>query len=163
METTRGGIRAGSEFSSSVEFRKDQLHTRQTRAGFDVDGNTPPQVTDLNTSVSKNLDRDLCAVTRHGFINRVVDQFPQTMHQSARVGGPDIHPGALPNRLKTFEHGEVPGGIIRCCHSAFLPLLSPLSLLRTTAMSPSHRRSRAIRGRRNWESLAVVCRLGVME
>ena len=47
-------------------------------------------------------DFDSGAVASQGLIHGVIDNFPETMHQAARVSGADVHSGALTNSVKAF-------------------------------------------------------------
>src|SRR3954467_5180133 len=51
------------------------------------------------------------------------------MMEAGRADAPDIHAGALADRLETFENGDVFGGVVRRCHVYNVRLLKP-SLLR---------------------------------
>ena len=42
---------------------------------------------------------------------RVVDDLPEAVHETAAVGGPDVHPGPLTDGLESFEHRQVPGRV----------------------------------------------------
>jgi hypothetical protein len=51
-------------------------------------------------------------VSRQCFVDRVVDHFPEAVHQTAFVGRPDVHARALADRLESFKDAEMAGGII---------------------------------------------------
>ena len=54
----------------------------------------------------------LRAVAGEGLVDGVVDDLPQAVHETARVGRADVHAGPLADRLEPFEHLEMVGGIL---------------------------------------------------
>ena len=45
---------------------------------------------------------DLLGVAGERFVNGVVDDFPNAVHETALVGGPDVHAGAFADRFESF-------------------------------------------------------------
>ncbi|MCA1645585.1 MAG: MFS transporter [Chloroflexi bacterium] len=48
----------------------------------------------------------------HRLVDGVVQRFPQQVHQAARTGRADIHPGPVPDGLNAFQDGDVLGRVI---------------------------------------------------
>ena len=64
-------------------------------------------------------DLDVVAEAGEGLVDGVVDDLPEAVHEPAGVGGADVHAGAFADGLKAFQHGEMPGGVIRAwCHGS---------------------------------------------
>ncbi len=112
MQTARRGVRSRTELAAGVELGEDDLDAAQTGLRLDVDGDAAGVVTHLDTVVGVQEYGDLLAVAAERLIHRVVDDLPEAVHESARVGRADVHAWTLANRLETLEHGEVAGGVI---------------------------------------------------
>jgi hypothetical protein len=44
-----------------------------------------------------------------GFVNGVVEDFPDQVMETGRADAADVHARPLPDRLETFEYGDVFG------------------------------------------------------
>jgi hypothetical protein len=55
---------------------------------------------------------DVLGDAREGLVHAVVDDLPEAVHETAGVGGADVHAGALADRLQALEDEEV-GGVVR--------------------------------------------------
>jgi hypothetical protein len=86
METAGHGVTATSKLAACMKLGKDKLDTCQFRLSIDVDRDTTSVVDDLSRTVG--VQRDLDSVTEPGqrLIDRVVDNLPKTVLQSATVG-----------------------------------------------------------------------------
>src|SRR5690606_4418824 len=74
---------------------------------------------------------------------------PHAVHETARVGRTDVHPGTLADRLETLEHGEMAGGIVGG-HAALTPEregVRPLYGARATPPVPDTRHAQNRRTR----------------
>ena len=47
--------------------------------------------------------------TGQGLVHAVVDDLPEAVHQATGVGGSDVHPGPLADRLEALQDQEVCG------------------------------------------------------
>ena len=56
-------------------------------------------------------DDDPLAMARQRLVDRIVDDLPKTVHESATVIGPDVHAGALADGLQALENREVLGRV----------------------------------------------------
>jgi hypothetical protein len=97
-----------------------------------VNRNAAPIVGDATRAVGEERDFDARAVPGHRLVDRVVDDFPDQMVQTARTGGADVHTGTLAHRVETLEHLNVFGGIVAAAlgwqldDSLTAPSLAPL-------------------------------------
>ena len=69
-------------------------------------------VVHLDAAVGVQDDVDALAVAAERLVDGVVDDLPEAVHQTARVGGADVHARALADRLEPLEHLQVMGGIL---------------------------------------------------
>ena len=112
VQTPRGRIRSAPELASRVELREDDLNAGEPGPRFRVDGDAARPVDDLHAAVAMEDHVDPLAVTTEGLVDGVVDDLPQAVHQTARIGGADVHPGAFPHRFEAFENLQVVGGVL---------------------------------------------------
>src|SRR5699024_5773857 len=115
-------VGAAAELPARVQLRVDHLDAGQARAALHVDRDAAAR--DAAAGVA-HLDRAV-AVQHHGdggpvaperFVDRVVEDLPQAVHEAAGVGGADVHAGALAHGLQAFEDLEVlcvVGGLSGC-------------------------------------------------
>ncbi len=87
-----------------MELGKDHFHPAQTGLGLGVHGDSPAVVVDFHRTVRVENNGNTLSVAGKRFVNRVVDDFPQAMHQSTGVRGPDVHAGTFPDRLQPFKY-----------------------------------------------------------
>src|ERR1019366_5548592 len=85
---------------------------RQLCLGLDVDRDPAAVVTHLDRAVVAQHDVDLRAVTDQCLVDRVVDNLPHAMHESATVGRADVHARTLANGLETLEYQEMPCRVV---------------------------------------------------
>ena len=71
----------------------------------------PSSVTSTPPS-SSSRDIDLVGVTGHRLVDRVVDDLPDQVVQTALTGGADVHAGAFADRLQTLENGDRIGAVL---------------------------------------------------
>ncbi len=86
-----------------MESRHDDLGRGSILGGVLIDGNPTTIVRDSDAVVLMNDDGDFAAVSRYGFINRVVDNLIDEMMKAIGPGRPDIHCRALANRIQAFQ------------------------------------------------------------
>ena len=75
--------------------------------GCGPDRDAPAVVAHPAAAVGQQGDVDPGAVAGHGLVDGVVDDLPHQVVQAGRPGRPDVHPGALPDRLQALEDGDV--------------------------------------------------------
>ena len=112
VEATRGGIRRAAELATGVQLREDHLDTGQAGAGLDVDGDAATVVPDLDGAVAAEDHLDAGADAGQRLVDRVVDDLPQAVHETALVGRADVHARALAHGLEALEDLEVARGVV---------------------------------------------------
>ena len=80
-------------------------------AGVHLDRDTAAVVGDLDAAVLEDPHVDLRRVAGHRLVDRVVDDLPDQMVQTALAGGADIHARAFADRLQSFEDGDGRGAV----------------------------------------------------
>jgi hypothetical protein len=58
-------------------------------------------------------DNDFMTIASERLVDTVVDDLPYAVHQATGVGGPDIHPGPLPDSVQSLENQQVTGVVRR--------------------------------------------------
>src|SRR5690242_3706370 len=64
------------------------------------------------------MERDLDPVVaaREGLVDRVVDDLRDQMMEAPEARRADVHARPEPDRLESFEDGDVPSGVVRFSH-----------------------------------------------
>ncbi|MDQ1177889.1 hypothetical protein QE416_002625 [Microbacterium sp. SORGH_AS 421] len=112
MQTAGGSVRAAAELAARVKLGEDHLDTGQAGAGLDVDRDAAGAVAHLDAAVGVQHDVDARAVSAEGFVDGVVDDLPQAVHETAGVGGPDVHARALAHGFEALEDLQMMGGVL---------------------------------------------------
>src|SRR4029079_1253798 len=86
VQATRGDVRPATELAPGVQPGADDLDAGQAGAGLDVDRDAAAAVVDLGGAVGVQDHRDLLADPGQRLVHAVVDDLPQTLHQTAGVG-----------------------------------------------------------------------------
>ena len=73
---------------------------------MEVDRETTAVVGDPDAAVGEQHHVDGVAVSGERLVDRVVDDLPDEVVQTALAGGPDVHTGPLADRLQTLENGD---------------------------------------------------------
>ena len=129
MESTGSGVGTGTKLATGVQLGEDQLHPGEPGARLDIDRNTTALVADRDTVVGVENDRDVGAMTRHSLVHAVVNDLPQTVHESAGVRGADVHAGTLPHGFEPLQNREVSRRIvIGGQEKSFSPVIPELSI-----------------------------------
>jgi len=68
-----------------------------------VDRNAASVIGDRYQAVGKQGNGNLIRVSSHGFIDGIIDHFPDEVVQAGAGGGADIHARALTYRIKAFK------------------------------------------------------------
>jgi hypothetical protein len=111
---------------------------------------------------------DLDPVGRAGqrLVDPVVDDLPQAVHEAARVGGPDVHPRPLADRLQALEDqevGGVVGGVDRVLLGRGNPVRVAVSNLPATRRAGTTPRLPVGTGRRGYGSKDSSAALGLTQ
>ena len=114
VQAAGGRVGAASVFAARVELRVDDLDAGQALAGDDVDGDAASVVGDGGGVVGVQAHVDGVAVAFQGLVDGVVDDLPEAVHETAVVGGADVHAGAFAHGLEPLEDGEVSRVVVGC-------------------------------------------------
>jgi hypothetical protein len=108
-----GDLVAGSlaELGTGVKRRQHDLGGGLLQLDVLLDRDPAPVVDHRAGVVGMQGDRDVVGVTGDRLVYRVVDDFVDQVVETARAGRPDVHPGALANRLEALENGDVLGAV----------------------------------------------------
>ena len=98
-----------AELAARVQLGEDHLDAGQPGLGLLVDRDAAAVVVHLGRAVGVERDLDQVAGAGQRLVHAVVDDLPQAVHETAGVGGPDVHARALADRLQPLEDEEV------CC------------------------------------------------
>ena len=90
-----------------MELGVDHLDAAQPGPRLDVDRNTTSLVGDEDRPTLLQGDGDTTPEPGQRLVDTVVEDLPQTVHETAGVGRPDVHGGTLSDGFKTFKHQEV--------------------------------------------------------
>ena len=102
-------VRRAAELAARVQLGEDHLDAREPGLGLLVDRDAAAVVVHLGRAVGVERDLDQVAGAGQGLVHAVVDDLPQAVHETAGVGGPDVHARALADRLQPLEDEKV------CC------------------------------------------------
>lgn len=95
-----------------MQLGHDDLDAGEPGLRLDVHGDAAAVVADLDGGVVVEDDLDGVAVASESLVDGVVDDLPETVHESAAVRRPDVHPGALTDGFEPFEDEKVPRGVV---------------------------------------------------
>ena len=116
VQATGCGVRSPAELAAGVQLGEDDLDAAQPRARLDVDGDAARLVAHLHAAVRVQHEVDRRPVAAERLVDRVVDDLPQAVHETAGVGGADVHARALADRFEALEHGEMTSGVVGTGH-----------------------------------------------
>jgi hypothetical protein len=94
-----------------VELGERDLDAGDLVNGVDVGGDAPAVVDHPAAAVGQEDDVDAIAHARHGLVDRVVDDFPDTVVQARRTGRADVHTGALADWIQALQDLHVLGPV----------------------------------------------------
>lgn len=109
MQATGSRVGATPELATRVQFGHDEFNPGELGLGFLVDGNAPSVVGHQDRTTDFQDHLDLRAVPGKGFVNGVVHDLPQAVHEAAGVVAADVHARALTNSVQALQDRKVPG------------------------------------------------------
>ena len=109
VQAARGDVRAATELAAGVQLGGDHLDAGQPGLGLLVGGDAATVVVDLGRPVGVQGHLDGVRGAGQRLVDPVVDDLPQAVHETAGVGGADVHARALAHRLEPLEDEEVSG------------------------------------------------------
>ena len=92
------------EFSAGVKDGEHDFGGGTLFGGVHVDGNAAAVVDHGDGIVGVHGDVDFVGETGHGFVDRIVDNFPDQVMQTHLASGADVHGGAQTNCFEAAEH-----------------------------------------------------------
>jgi hypothetical protein len=123
VEAARDLVAVFVELSAGVQRGHHHLGGGAMLLGMEIDGDPPPVVHHGDAVVVVDLDRNLVAVARERFIDRVVHDLVDEVVEAVRPRRSDVHRGALPDRIQALENLDVSCGVGRIAHTRPLSAL----------------------------------------
>ena len=109
VEATGGDVRAAAELAAGVQLGRHDLDPGETGLGLVVGRDPPPVVVDLDRVVGVKGHLDPVGRAGERLVDPVVDDLPEAVHETAGVGGADVHSGPLADGLEALEDQQVCG------------------------------------------------------
>ena len=104
MQATDGVIRRVAELGTGMQFGQYDLHAGQAGFRFLVHRDASAIVRDFHGTVGVQGDHDIVAEAGQGLIHGVIDDLPQAVHKTLRVGGADVHARTLAHRIQALKN-----------------------------------------------------------
>ncbi len=111
VQSSGNFISSSAKFSSGVEFGENKFQCGDFVLRMHVYRNSASFVCDGNHVVRKKTEVNFCSKTCHGFIERVVHDFPDQVVESGWARGSNIHSRTLTNWFKSFQNLDLPGAV----------------------------------------------------
>ena len=102
MEPAGHLVAATTELPACVEDGVDDLHGVRT-GGVLAHRDAASVVLDGDRVIAVDRDGDVGRVTRHRFVDRVVDDLPDQVMEATDVGRPDVHARPATNSFEPLE------------------------------------------------------------
>ena len=112
VEAARDLVRAAAELAAGVQLGHDGFQRRLAGLFVDVHRDAAAPVLHGDGAILVDRDGDAVAVTGHGLVDRVVHHFVDGVVQRLDVGAADVHAGATPHCLQSFEDLDIVSGIV---------------------------------------------------
>ena len=104
VQTAGNFVGVAVEFSAGVQHGHDDFGGGLLFGGVHVHGNAAAVVDHGDAVVVVHGDVDFVAIAGHGFVHRVVDDFPDEMMQTHFAGRADVHRGAHAHGFESAEN-----------------------------------------------------------
>jgi hypothetical protein len=82
-----------------MQFGEYNLNAAEASLRLDVHWDSTSLIGDFNAAIFMKGHFNPRAMPGKSLINRVINDFPEAMHESSAVGRTDVHAGALANGL----------------------------------------------------------------
>ena len=112
VQTAGDRVRLAVELAARVQHGQRDLDTRLLQLGVQVDREATAVVGDPDAAVGEQHHVDGVAVAGQRLVDRVVDDLPHQVVQTALAGRADVHAGPLADRLQPFEDGDRLGAVL---------------------------------------------------
>jgi hypothetical protein len=106
VQAARHGVGLAVELASGVQHREHHLDGGPLLHRVHADRDAAAVVDDAHAAVILQRDIDARGVSGHRLVDGVVHNLPDQVVQTAFARGPDVHAGALANRLQPLEHSD---------------------------------------------------------
>ena len=116
VQAARDLVAVAAELSAGVELREDDRQRRQSLVLHHVDGDARAPVLDRDRVVRMERDLDPVVAALEGLVDRVVDDLVDEVVEAAEARRADVHARPEPDRLESFEDGDVPSGVVCFSH-----------------------------------------------
>ena len=103
MEAAGDFVAAAAEFSAGVEVAHDDFEGFAFFDGVGADGDAAAVIGDGGGAVGVDVDPDVFGIAGHGFVDGVVDDFPDQVVQAAGGGVADVHAWAKAHGFEALE------------------------------------------------------------
>ncbi len=103
-----------AELAAGVQLRHHDVDGRHT-GGVHRDRDAAAVVADLDATVLEESHLDSGGVSGHRLVDRVVDDLPHEVVQTALAGGADIHARTFADGLQPLENGDAIGRRTSSC------------------------------------------------
>src|SRR3989344_5736067 len=113
MQPPRYLVSISAEFPTGVQFRHYCLECRDLGFWVNIYWDSSTVVGDAHFVVGQKCDLDVVCKATHGFVARVVEDFPNEMVQSGSACRTDVHTRAPAHSLQAFENGNILGLVRR--------------------------------------------------
>jgi hypothetical protein len=111
MEAARDLVATATELAAGVQDRMHDLE-RVLAGAVLADRDAATIVDDLDRAVLVDRHLDVARLTRHRLVDRVGDDLPDEVVETANVRRTDVHAGALPDSLEPLEHLDALGRVV---------------------------------------------------
>ena len=116
MQAARDLVAVAAELSAGMELGEDDRQRRQSLVRHHVDGDAGAPVLDRDRIVRMEGDLDPVVASLERLVDRVVDDLVDEVMEPAKARRADVHARPKPDRLESFEDGDVPSGVVRFSH-----------------------------------------------
>ena len=111
VEAARRVVGPAAELAAGVQLGRHHLDPGEAGLRLLVGRDAAAVVVDLDGVVGVEGHLDPACVAPERLVYAVVDDLPQAVHQTARVGGPDVHARPFAHRFEALEDEQV-GGVV---------------------------------------------------
>ena len=112
METTGNLVGVIIELSAGMKFGHDDFQSGHTLVFVIIHRNPATIILDTERSILVNDHIDFGRMSRHRFVDAVVNNLVDQVVKSSRSGTTDVHSGSFANRLDTFEDFNIRSGVV---------------------------------------------------
>src|SRR5207248_3134324 len=104
-------VALAAELPARMQLRQDDRQGGQSLVLDHVDRDPGAPVADGDRVVRMDPDLDQVVPAGHRLVDGVVDDLGDEVMEAAKAGRADVHPGPEPDRLESFEDGDVLCGV----------------------------------------------------